>query len=107
VAGTEPGEDAEVWIGLVEVRPLPGCVLLGGAGGAYTHALAWAASEEAWRASVRRALADLKLDVVEEEDVSPLLFRRLDDEVHQDVLAAAQEVRTTGEVRLTSFHVWR
>jgi len=66
-------EQFEVWIGLVEVAPLPGSATLDKkAFGAYTNFLVWANCREEFCRVVDQCLTTLELRFVEAEDVEPL-----------------------------------
>ncbi len=95
-----------VWIGLLEVFPLPGSCTLGNAAGAYTNALAWAADPSEFEAQVKHGLEDLGLCLGELEDVEPLDGRlsryTIEDELHD----LADEVRATRQTRFGTFHTF-
>ncbi len=66
----------EVWIGLIEVRPLDGCVILGDAKGAFVHVVMWASSIEDYSHKSATTAAEMKMFVVEIAEPEPVSVRR-------------------------------
>jgi len=94
----------EVWIGLVEIAPLPGSITLNNkAAGAYASFLAWANGREEFCRLVAECLARLELRFVEAEDVEPLLVRLEEHTINDELLDFATEVREMRQVRFGSF----
>jgi hypothetical protein len=86
---------AEIWIGLVHIRPNPGCHLLSsGAKGAYTQVFAWARDFEEYRSKVDTMFQDYKLFVMDVSDAEPVRLRTaegyFDDEATQEDYERAQ-----------------
>ena|SRR5436309_3098777 len=73
---TEETSSMEIWIGLVEVRPLGGCELLDNARGAFINIVAWAASSDEYTSKVESSSAELSLFVVEITMLEPVGSRR-------------------------------
>lgn len=66
----------EIWIGLVEVRPLEGCEILDDAKGAFINVVMWATSSEDYRSKSESTVAEMKLFVVDIERPEPVIARR-------------------------------
>ena len=99
-------KEAEVWIGLVGVKPVADCDLLDGAAGAYVNMLAWANCATELRAKATDACGDYKLEVTEFDDVEPFSLRVRQHEVAKELLDLAKEVEATRNVRFGTFHLW-
>ena len=63
-------QDPELWIGLVEARPLDPKVY--NAAGAFTHIITWASDASEFRKKAEKILATLDLYVLEVEGEGPL-----------------------------------
>lgn len=66
----------EIWVGLVEVRPLEGCEILDDAKGAFINVVMWATSSEHYRNKAESTVAEMKLFVVDIERPEPVIARR-------------------------------
>jgi hypothetical protein len=71
--------DQELWIGLVELRPLPGADLLRGAAGAFTRIVTWASNASEYRQKAELLAKHLNLYVmsVDREEPAASLERRV------------------------------
>ena len=100
----------EVWIGLVEVRPVPGNAIFGSAPGAYSNALCLARSEDEYRFMVEVEFGKLGLEVMGFEDIEPLERRRgdrrLGDDVPREVLELAGRLSDAAPVLYDTFYVY-
>ena len=95
-----------VWIGVVGVLPREGCNLLSADRGAFVNFLTLAASESEYRAKVMGALSHYGLDLLEFQDVRPLLES---DARNEEILAIAAELegsRNQEHVRYATFHTF-
>lgn len=97
----------QIWIGFVEVRPLPGCKLLEEAKGAYVHVMAWADTSEQFQKMARLRGADLSLEIVEFRDTQPWSIRNSADEFRAEFYE--MQSRISNDVRSVAFgrfHAW-
>jgi hypothetical protein len=68
----------QLWIGLVEVRPLAGNnEILGDAKGAFVNIVTWASNDEEYRRNAELIASKLGLFVSEIENPEPLRVRRM------------------------------
>lgn len=98
----------QIWIGLAEVEPLPGCKLLDEARGAYVHAMAWANDADEFKQMVTLRAADLNLRVVEIRDTEPWAIRNTSDEPLREEFYDMQQ-RISADVSAVAFgrfHAW-
>lgn len=65
----------ELWVGVVELRRLPGCELLTEAAGAFTNVVTWAVSAEDFRTKAETLAESSKLFVASIEREEPLATR--------------------------------
>ncbi len=97
----------QIWIGLVEVRPLPGCKLLEEAKGAYAHAMAWAETAEDFQKMAALRAADLSLEIVEFRDIQPWSIRNAGDELRDEFYQMEQRIASdVRQVVFGRFHAW-
>jgi hypothetical protein len=97
----------QIWIGLAEVRPLPGCKLLEEAKGAYVHVMAWAETAEKFQKMARLRAADLSLEIVQFRETQPWLIRNAADELRAEFFE--METRISSDVcgvAFGRFHAW-
>jgi hypothetical protein len=97
----------QIWIGLAEVRPLPGCKLLEEAKGAYVHVMAWAETPEQFQKMAALRAADLSLEIVQIRETQPWLIRNSADELRDEFFE--METRISSNVRGVAFgrfHAW-
>jgi hypothetical protein len=90
---TESPKPKQLWIGLVELRPLhPDNEHLDSAKGAFTNIVTWAANLDQYRQNVEYIAGTLGLFVAEIEDAEPVEARRekatLGEELEEIVLRA-------------------
>lgn len=76
----------ELWIGLVEVKPVPNRRdALDGAAGAFVNIVTWASDSKSFRAKAEKVAATYDLYVVEVENAEPVSARKskfsLDEEI--------------------------
>ncbi len=98
----------QIWVGLAEVKPLPGCALLEEAKGAYVHVMAWAVDPLEFRNRVALRGADLSLEIVSLSQTMPWTVRNSGD---ADVRAEFYEMQDRVEddvkaVAFGRFHAW-
>lgn len=98
----------QIWIGLAEVQPLPGCKLLEEARGAYVHVMAWGNNPEEFRTALELRARELALEIVNLRETEPWQIRssgelplreeffEMESRIHDDVCAVA----------FGRFHAW-
>jgi hypothetical protein len=101
-------EPKEIWIGLVEVRPLEGCDMLEEAKGAYVNVVMWVANADAFKHRAESISSELRLFVVDVKGPEPVAERRrregdFEEEI-EDMILRAQEHPT--DVVFGTFHLW-
>ena len=102
-AGAKKSE-GELWIGLAEVTQTSNPGVLGTSEGAYTNAIAQAASRSSFRSKVKDALAELGLSLKRLESAETLNARLAKYSVDAELSKAADEARSTGRVEFGTFH---
>jgi hypothetical protein len=98
--------DGELWIGLAKVEQLTRNGVLGDADQAYTNALAVAQSRSAFRSKVRKALAELGLELKRLEDAETWDARTAKHTVDDELRKIAREAGTNASVRFGTFHAF-
>ncbi len=97
----------QIWIGLVELRPLPGCKLLEEAKGAYAHVMAWAENPEEFQKMTSLRAADLSLEIIEFRDIQPWSIRHAGDEVREEFYDMEKRIEAdVRQVAFGRFHAW-
>jgi hypothetical protein len=84
----------ELWIGLVNVKPLPQTPkALGGAAGAWVNMVTWASDPEMYKAKAETAATTYDVYVVEIEDSEPVAIRKsrfsVNDEI-EDIISRVE-----------------
>jgi hypothetical protein len=92
--GRSNGVKEELWIGLVNVKPLPRAPkALGGAAGAWVNMVTWASDPEMYKAKAETVAATYDVYVVEIEDSEPVAIRKsrfmVDDEI-EDIISRVE-----------------
>jgi len=103
-----PVSNQELWIGLVEVRPLPHSDLLGDAAGAFTHIVTWASDPSEFRQKSENLANHLGLFVVsvETEELVDRRKRRADlAEALEDLILRAEF--NPDAILYGTFHTYR
>ena len=87
-------ESRQLWIGLVEVRPLVGKnEILGDAKGAFVNIVTWATDRTEYRRNAELVIGDLGLFVAELVNADPVHVRRktgFEEEI-EEIIARAQD----------------
>jgi hypothetical protein len=100
----------QVWIGLADVKAIPGNSIFDGAPGAYTNALSLAGDEVEYRRNVEDEFQKLGLEVQGFEDVEPLEERRGDgrdgSDVPKEILELASQLSEAKPVVYDTFYVY-
>ncbi len=97
----------QVWIGMIEVRPLPDCKLLETDAGAFVNVLTWAANEGQFRKKAEMLMEQLGLQIVGIENPEPLTNREAQGELDKDIADIAAKVRINpAAIMYSSFHTW-
>lgn len=102
---TEKSE-GELWIGLAKVGQTINPGVLGTSEGAYTNAIAHAASRDSFRSKVKGALAELGLSLSRLESAETLNRRLSKSSLDADLTKVAEEAKTTGSVGFGTFHTY-
>ena len=97
----------DVWIGLVEVRPLPGNDALEGDPGAFANALTIAADAEDFCTRVANFFHGEGFEVVSLESVERLEDRARDFALPVQVGALGDAARETSEVQFDTYFTYR
>src|SRR6202035_1950974 len=84
---------SEIWIGLADVVPLPGCKRLGTGKGAFVKVALWANSDSDFCSKVARAISDLDLKLLELEDREPIVNRLIHSKVGEETLLIAETAK--------------
>jgi len=101
------GEVRQIWIGLVQVAPLPGHDVFDGNAGAFVNAVALASSVADYQSAVSVPLSDLHLFAIEFENVEPLATRiRERGPLDDDLMALAVEGRRMNAACFHNFHTY-
>jgi hypothetical protein len=98
----------EIWIGLVEVRPLEGCEILDDAKGAFINVVMWATSNEDYRSKSELTVAEMRLFVADITSPEPVITRRkregdFDEEI-EDMIARSED--NPDEIVFGTFHLY-
>ena len=104
---TEETSSLEIWIGLIEVRPLEGCEILDDAKGAFINVVMWATSSEDYRRKSESTVAEMKLFVVDIERPEPVTARRKREglgEVLEDMISRSED--HPDEIVFGTFHLY-
>jgi hypothetical protein len=98
----------QLWIGLVEVRPLPKCDILEGAKGAFVNIVTWSADVAEYRRNAELVLSQLFLFVVDIVNAEPVEIRRNREgdfeEVVEDMIDRAEH--NPEAIIFGTFHLW-
>jgi hypothetical protein len=98
--------EADILVGLVELRPRPGNDELDGAPGAYTNAVTRAADELEFRAKVAEVFGDLAYDVVHVSEIEPAAHRAARDALSETLLEAARRAPHADGVFWDTYYVF-
>ncbi|HEV8198835.1 MAG TPA: hypothetical protein VGS03_02325 [Candidatus Polarisedimenticolia bacterium] len=96
----------EVWIGLIEVVPLPGVDTLGTVSGAFVNFLALAADESEYREQVQAATSEAGFQAMTVEDVEPLRLRLSRANVDAELMSLAEGIEARGGFKFGTFHTF-
>lgn len=101
-------ESEEIWIGLVEVRPLEGCDMLDEAKGAYVNVVMWVANADAYKLRAELISSELRLFVVDVIRPEPVGERRrregnFEEEIEEMILRSEEHPT---DVIFGTFHLW-
>lgn len=100
-------ESREIWIGMVEVRPLD-TKLLGGVNGAFVNVLTWARDLEEFRRKARELMDHLHLEIVAIQSSEPLTNRGPEQQLDEEIARIAAAVRhNPSAIMYSTFHTWR
>ncbi|MGZ4888937.1 MAG: hypothetical protein ACXWBH_07135 [Candidatus Angelobacter sp.] len=98
----------EIWIGLIEVRPLEGSEILDDAKGAFINVVMWANSIDDYTRKSESAAAEMKLFVVDVTMPEPVIARRKREgdfeEQIEDMVSRSSD--NPGEIVFGTFHLY-
>lgn len=82
--------------------------MLGDSDGAFVNVLTWAVDREEFRRKVQELMDYLSLSVVSIERAEPLKDRGPEDQLEEEIVRIAKEVRANpNAVMYSTFHTWR
>jgi hypothetical protein len=98
----------QIWVGLVEVKPQPGCEMLKEGKGAFVHTMAWAEDAVHFKQVLTRCLGQMKMDVMGVRQPEPWSVRSgREDEDSAELLDLAQQIgKDEAKVAFGTFHAW-
>ena len=96
----------EVWIGMVQVIPMPGNTVLKGAKGAYLNVIAMASSEVEFSALVADELLRDHMYVMNVEDAEPFEDRAKHHTVVEEIEELVDQARMTGEIGIATLYTY-
>lgn len=91
----------EVWIGLVDVGPMPGNDSLEGAKGALVNVIACVKNRAEFDQAATRELAAYQFFIRSMKNVRPL---SADDQISDELRQLAEQAETPGQVEFGAFH---
>jgi|SRR5450432_727063 hypothetical protein len=101
-------EKKEIWIGLVEVRPLPDSEILKTASGAHVNILTWASNATEFRDKAEELMHYLHLILVSIENPEPLHDRGAPADFDDDVAEIIDQVqKNPNAIMYGTFHTWK
>jgi hypothetical protein len=98
----------QIWVGLVEVKPQPGCEMLKEGKGAFVHTMAWAEDAVHFQRVLARCFDRLKMDVNGVRQPEPWVVRsQREDEDSPELLDLAEQIsKDESKVAFGTFHAW-
>jgi hypothetical protein len=102
----EEKSEGELWIGLAKVGQTGDSGVLGASEGAYTNAIAHAASKGSFRIKVKGAAAELGLCLRRLESAETLDARLAKYSLDAELTQVVDEARRTGRVGFGTFHAF-
>ena len=98
----------ELWIGLVEVRPLEGCEVLEDAKGAFVNIVTWASNATEFKQKAKLMFGELCLFVAGIQNPEPVEVRReregdLEDSI-EDIISRAEN--NPNAIIYSTFHLY-
>jgi hypothetical protein len=97
----------DVWVGLVEVRPLPGNETLEGDPGAFANALSLAANADDFRTRASNFFRGEDFEVVSFERVERLEERGEGNPLPDEIVRLGELARETAEVQFDTYFTYR
>jgi hypothetical protein len=98
----------QIWVGLAEVKPQPGCKMLKEGRGAFVHTMAWAEDAAHFERVLTRCFGQLKMDIAGLRQPEPWMVRSSrPDEETPGLLDMAQQIsQDEAKVAFGTFHAW-
>ena len=98
----------QLWIGLVDVRPLEGCNILEGARGAFVNIVTWASNAAEFKQKASLVFRELDLCVAGIENSEPVEVRRgregSFEETMEDIISRAET--NPNAIIYSTFHLF-
>lgn len=119
-AAGETAMNKQIWVGLVEVKPQPGCEMLKEGKGAFVHTMAWAEDAVHFKRVLARCFGQMKMEVTEVRQPEPWVVRsQREDELLeglsqgekadelQELFELAEQIsKDEAKVAFGMFHAW-
>jgi hypothetical protein len=100
-------QQPEVWIGLVEVRPLPESEILKTSSGAFVYVLTSAIDGEIFQNRAATLMSTLHVQIVGLSQVEPVREKLERDGLSEELQDIADDVARNPEfIRYSTFHGW-
>jgi hypothetical protein len=98
--------EKQIWIGLVDVVPMPGNNELTGAKGAYVNFIAYASNADEFLSIANAEFTSLEFYVKNIEDAEPLSRRLEIHSLSHELFSLAEDVKRSGSVGFGTFHAY-
>ena len=98
----------QIWVGLAEVTPQPGCEMLKEGKGAFVHTMAWAEDAEHFKRVLTRCFGQMKMDLGGVRQPEPWVVRsQRQDEGSPELLELAEQIsQNEAKIAFGTFHAW-
>jgi len=101
-----PHDRSEVWIGLAEVYPAPGCSILDSDKGACINIVASAENFQAFESRVKQLCEAYHLELWSLDDAEPFRVRRKTWTVDPEIEQLVTDVSNTDQIRFSTLHTF-
>lgn len=107
-AAGERAMNKQIWVGLAEVKPQPGCEMLKEGKGAFVHTMAWAEDAVHFERVLSRCFGQMKMDVTGLRQPEPWMVRsHRENGGSTELLELAQQIsKDETKIALGTFHAW-
>ena len=97
----------QIWVGLAEVKPQPGCELLQENKGAFVHTMAWAENVEQFETVLALSCLQFKMDLTGVLHSEPWTMRDQCETESEELRELAKEIiGDVSKVAFGTFHAW-